>query len=1040
MKQLLLDRAVDVLGWPGREDVFRPSGAAKKVLAEAADRKIGDPVRRFEEAAGAQVGILTIRPASDTTESPLALVCEFPRPVGKSVLREAQRLAWNFSLSPQIITIEPHLIRSFTCCEQTAGVQDPSAYEVVSIAEETLSLSEQASRALHWVSLLTGEFFQNHRRRFLRDRRADHQLLSDMRFVRKKLLSGDHALDENLCHDLLARVIFIQFLIDRKDPRGNSPLNSSKLQELVGCSSFGEVLRDGDRAYELFKYLNQRFNGDLFAGNGSSDADRSLLHEKSRVGQPHLDLLAKLVEGNLDMKTGQMCLWKQYAFDVIPLEFISSIYEEFVSNRSRQEGAYYTPQHLVDFVLDGVLPWDSEFWDLKIMDPACGSGVFLVKAFQRLVHRWRAAHHWRRPSPEVLRQLLQQNIFGVDSNLQAVRVSSFSLYLAMCDHLDSTDLWRRTSFPRLRGTRVVCSDFFAEDVPGVRTLEDADSYDLIIGNPPWGQKSITPAAEEWSKGSGWSPARKDIGPLFLPKCLELTKPGGTLSMLQPAMALLFNRSRPAREFRSRLFARFKVEEVTNLAAVRFAHFVSSDSPVCIITMRPIPPDGEPLTYICPKPTKSFHDTDLLIIEPQDVNTVFPSEGANEPHIWTALMWGGRRDWELIQEVSRGLKFKILKNCDAIIPRLGIMGGKDLVDHPDILGRRILTSDDQIEGSFLRLQADKLGKITDARSRRRTDLEAFEIPQLVLKRSWLAGEERFRAFLVDPDELGQGILTTDAFISIHAPLDQRATLEAACLTYNSAFAVYYLLLTSGRFASERPALLVQEALNVPIPDTSVGPMSKLGDPRAVDLTIRNAFGFSDLQWALIQDLVTCTVPYFKSGEPLPARQTHRVQTRKSELETYSDYFLRVLQAGFGDERPVTCVAFVERESQPRLPIRLLAIYLNSPWEVKYKTEEINGAQLYKLLAQLHKRLMARGSPNSGGVVFQRIARIYDVADIHDRKIPTVYMIKPDEVRCWTKSMALRDADEVTADIMSWASNDSSTFRNKEVSVGTTAHPF
>ena len=85
-----------------------------------------------------------------------------------------------------------------------------------------------------------------------------------------------------------------------------------------------------------------------------------------------------------------------YSFDVVPLEFISSIYEEFVTAK----GAHYTPGYLVDFMLDEVLPWGGEQWDLKILDPACGSGIFLVKAYQRLIQRWKNAHPDQKPSAE----------------------------------------------------------------------------------------------------------------------------------------------------------------------------------------------------------------------------------------------------------------------------------------------------------------------------------------------------------------------------------------------------------------------------------------------------------------------------------------------------------------------------------------------------------------------------------------------------------------------------------------------------------------
>ena len=105
----------------------------------------------------------------------------------------------------------------------------------------------------------------------------------------------------------------------------------------------------------------------------------------------HLKLLADLVSGTIDTTDRQLRLWPQYSFDTIPLEFISSVYEEFLTEDRDANKAYYTPSHLVDYVLDAVLPWDGDEWNLRILDPACGSGIFLVKAFQRLIHRWRRA-------------------------------------------------------------------------------------------------------------------------------------------------------------------------------------------------------------------------------------------------------------------------------------------------------------------------------------------------------------------------------------------------------------------------------------------------------------------------------------------------------------------------------------------------------------------------------------------------------------------------------------------------------------------------
>ena len=86
------------------------------------------------------------------------------------------------------------------------------------------------------------------------------------------------------------------------------------------------------------------------------------------------------------------------------------------------------PPYLVDFVLDRVLPWGGTDWDLKVFDPSCGSGIFLVKSFQRLIQRWKRANPDKSPTARTLKRLLERNLFGVDKDRRAIRVACFSLY------------------------------------------------------------------------------------------------------------------------------------------------------------------------------------------------------------------------------------------------------------------------------------------------------------------------------------------------------------------------------------------------------------------------------------------------------------------------------------------------------------------------------------------------------------------------------------------------------------------------------------
>ena len=267
------------------------------------------------------------------------------------------------------------MLRVWSCCEapvEGAPITDRTVELIDAAAlDQSYSLQDSAARSIHWISLVSGEFFSSNAARFDRDGRADQMLLSNLRDIRTQL--ADAGLDDDdICHDLLARVIFVQFLFDRKDSEGAAALNAAKLAKLHEDGrlsqrhpDFASVLSDYDDSYALFEWLNDRFNGDLFPGKGDTPEARTegWNRERRRVTPPHLKLLADFVRGDLDMPSGQAALWPLYAFDVIPLEFISSIYETFVTERAARDGIFYTPPHLVDFILDRVLPWDRTEWD-----------------------------------------------------------------------------------------------------------------------------------------------------------------------------------------------------------------------------------------------------------------------------------------------------------------------------------------------------------------------------------------------------------------------------------------------------------------------------------------------------------------------------------------------------------------------------------------------------------------------------------------------------------------------------------------------------
>jgi type I restriction-modification system DNA methylase subunit len=188
---------------------------------------------------------------------------------------------------------------------------------------------------------------------------------------------------------------------------------------------------------EFFPRLKREFNGTMF--------DTALADEERHTSKVHLDALAHFL-GRHDAESGQMTFgfWA-YEFRFIPVEIISAIYEEFMKDadltKKRNEGAYYTPRHLAETTLHVALEGRYRgVLSCRVLDPACGSGIFLVAVFNLLAEQWRRENPTRREHTraKALLDILQKQIRGVDVNPDACRITAFSLYLALLEKLQPT--------------------------------------------------------------------------------------------------------------------------------------------------------------------------------------------------------------------------------------------------------------------------------------------------------------------------------------------------------------------------------------------------------------------------------------------------------------------------------------------------------------------------------------------------------------------------------------------------------------------------
>ena len=97
------------------------------------------------------------------------------------------------------------------------------------------------------------------------------------------------------------------------------------------------------------------------------------------------------------------------------------------------------------------------------MDPSCGSGIFLVESLRRIIEKYIVVENVKNTNTESfresLRNLVCDNIFGIDKDYDAIQVAIFSIYLTLLDYQKPADI-EKFKFPDLYGTNLIHSDAF----------------------------------------------------------------------------------------------------------------------------------------------------------------------------------------------------------------------------------------------------------------------------------------------------------------------------------------------------------------------------------------------------------------------------------------------------------------------------------------------------------------------------------------------------------------------------------------------------
>ena len=586
--------------------------------------------------------------------------------IDKHELSEKHRRVWN-SVQVPLIYVFTHaevlIFNSYNQPHFENGRISFDVFEMIKLAADAdlgiKNKNEELIKDFSAKSFDNGSFWEkeNYRNRFRIKESAYEKLISKLREIREKLLNENILLkkeklekDEKkkIIHRLLVMSILLKYLEEKRDERGNTVFPKNFFTKYAkNANTFVDVLENEGDIISLFSDLSTHFNGEIF---------RLTEEDKKNIQKLNLKKFAEFFEGKTE-KNGQRTLWKLYSFNDLPVELISNIYEEFIEDK--KDGIVYTPPFLVNFLLNEVVPLTNNNTNFKILDPACGSGIFLAQAYKRLIYRWRAKNKWKHPSKQdlkSLKKLLSDNIYGVDKKEEAIRLTAFSLTLALCDELSPPVIWEELRFDTLKNRNLFQNDFFKLITEKVLPT----NLDLIIGNPPFiseltnDAKRISESRKE--KNLPDLPPSYSLSFLFLELTTRFIKNDGNICLLFPSDALLHKKS--SLEFYNYFFNQFNVKYIVDFTPLRRILFKSATVGTVAIFYNNSETNSESITHIIARRTRSSRNEIFFELDKYDFFTVSKKEALKNNFIWKTNLFGvSTRNYEFIAALNQYPKLK-----------------------------------------------------------------------------------------------------------------------------------------------------------------------------------------------------------------------------------------------------------------------------------------------------------------------------------------------------------------------------------------------
>lgn len=764
-------------------------------------------------------------------------------------------------------------------------------------------------------------------------------------------------LDRSDVLSLVGRALFFRFLRDRQ-----IITEENRRAIAPGATSLLSCFDTAASAFASCQWLDRTFNGDFLPLTDNESLqffDYIALKTNGQV----FNHLGAIVRGEKSVGFDQYQLrfdWGDFDFAHIPVGLLSQVYEAFCWKwehlTAKKTSVYYTPRNIAATLVEEAFHNVANAEDCKVLDPACGAGVFLVLAFRRLYReRWKKTGH--RPDTKAIRDILEGGqITGFDISAAALKLAALSLYLTAIE-LDPTPVPpEKLKFKHLQN-RVLFNFRGEDDAPDAMVIGslgphvDArfnQQFDLVLSNPPWTSfpkqakalaAQLTTLSQEIIEGKAEPSLAKDYrNPDFAPdlpflwKSTEWCKPEGRIAMVLPARILLKQQPIPTYA-RNTLLRTIEVTGIINGSNL-------SDSGVWPKMQQPFmllfarnksPQDNHRIQFITPYSDTYLNKRGEVRIDFKSAQPVEVQAAAEEPWLWKALTVGTSLDVDVIRrlQLAGGTALGKYWKHD-----LGLTSGAGFMLKPPqpqedasfLIGLPKLSAS---RGKFL-VDVSVLPPFTHRTANRPRTIELYTAPLVLIKQA--PGPDRLKAWALLSFS---NVTFNQSYHGYSTASHSEPELIARYLHLfaNSLIRLYYALLTRPRFGAERRVLDKADLDKCPIvPLDKLTPGQRedvlalserlLSDDIAVfdeiDRFFGRLYGLDEIDLEVIRDTLATALPYQQSRARASKPPT------KDERESFRDHLESLLQPFFSAINKQPTVAWEQTRPPVAAPFSSLIV--------------------------------------------------------------------------------------------------------------------